>query len=87
MDPSNHEFRFFLKFSLGMNAYYQNAYARALSYFAKLVHLRLNKKLRTEYLRKAEEVCHNISSELREEKKIKTTARCRFLADQIRKML
>lgn len=87
MEPSNHELQFFLNFSLGMNAYYQNAYSKALSHFAKLVPLRLNKKLKKEHLRKAEEVCHKVSSELREEKGLKSTARCRFLADQIKKML
>jgi tetratricopeptide (TPR) repeat protein len=87
MDPLNHELQFFLNFSLGMNAYYQNAYSKALSYFAKLVHLRLNRKLKREYLKKAEDVCYKISSELRDEKKVRTTARCRLLADEIRKML
>ena len=87
MEPSNHQLQFFLNFSRGMNAYYQNAYSKALSYFAKLVPLRLNKKLKKEYLRRAEEVCHKMSSELREEKGLKSTVRCRFLADQIKKML
>jgi tetratricopeptide (TPR) repeat protein len=85
--PSDHELQFFMNFSLGMKAYYKNAYSKTLSFFAKLVHLRLNKRLKRDYLRKAEEVCHRISSELKEEGKVKTTARCRFLADQIKKML
>ena len=85
MEPSNRELQFFLNFSFGMNAYYQNAYSKALSYFTKLVRLRLNTKLKKEYLRKAEEVCHNISAELREEKRVKASAKCRFLADQIKK--
>jgi tetratricopeptide (TPR) repeat protein len=87
MEPSNHELRFFMNFSLGMKAYYKNAYSMTMSYFAKLVHLRLNKKLKRDYLRKAEEVCHRVSSELKGEGEVRTTARCRFLADQIRKML
>jgi hypothetical protein len=87
MESSNHELQFFLNFSLGMNAYYQNAYSKALSHFAKLVHLKLNKKLKKDHLRKAEEVCHKMSSELMEEKGQKSTLRCRFLADQIKKML
>lgn len=87
MDPSDHELQFFMNFSLGMKAYYKNAYSKAMSYFAKLVHLRLNKRLKRDYLRKAEEVCHRVSSELKEEGEVKTTARCRFLADQIKKML
>jgi len=87
MEPSDHELQFFTNFSLGMNAYYKNAYSKTMSFFAKLVHLRLNKKLKRDYLRKAEEVCHRVSSELKEEGEVKTTARCRFLADQIKKML
>ena len=85
MEPSDNELQFFLNFSLGMNAYYQNAYSKALSYFTRLFRLRLNTKLKKEYLRKAEQVCHNISAELREEKKVKASAKCRFLADQIKK--
>jgi tetratricopeptide (TPR) repeat protein len=87
MDPSDHELQFFMNFSLGMKAYYKNAYSKTLSYFAKLLRLRLNKKLKRDYLKKAEEVCHRVSSELKEEGKVKTTVRCRFLADQIKKML
>jgi tetratricopeptide (TPR) repeat protein len=87
MEPSDHELQFFMNFSLGMKAYYKNAYSKAMSFFAKLVPLRLNKKLKRDYLRKAEEVCHRVSSELKEEGEVKTTARCRFLADQIKKML
>lgn len=87
MERLNNELRFFLFYSLGMNAYYQNAYSKALSHFSKLVRLRLNWKSKKEYLRKAEEVCHKITSELKEEKRLKTTAKCRLLADQIRKML
>jgi tetratricopeptide (TPR) repeat protein len=87
MEPSDHELQFFINFSLGMKAYYENAYSKTVSFFAKLVHLRLNKKLKRDYLRKAEEICHRVSSELKEEAEVKATARCRFLADQIKKML
>jgi tetratricopeptide (TPR) repeat protein len=83
----NNELQFFLDFSLGMNAYYQNAYSKALSHFSKLLHPRINKSLKKEYLRKAEEVCHKITSELSDERRLKTNIKCRFLADQIRKML
>jgi hypothetical protein len=62
-------------------------YSKALSYFSRLVPLRLNKKVKREYLRRAEEVCHKMSSELREEKGLKSAVRCRFLAEQIKKML
>jgi hypothetical protein len=87
MEPSDHELQFFMNFSLGMKAYYKNAYLKTVSYFAKLVRLKLNKKLKMNYLRKADEVCHRVSVELKEEGEGKTTARCRFLADQIKKML
>jgi len=87
MEPSDHQLQFLMNFSLGMKAYYKNAYSKTMSFFAKLVHLRLNKKLKRDYLRKAEEVCHRVSSELKEEGEVKATARCRFLADQIKKML
>ena len=87
IEPSDHELQFFMNFSLGMKAYYKNAYSKAMSYFAKLVHLRLNRRLKKEYLKRAEETCHKISSELREDKDVKTSARCRFLADEIKKML
>ena len=87
LEPFDHELQFFMNFSLGMKAYYKNAYSRTMAYFAKLVRLKLNKKLKRDYLRKAEEVCHKVSLELKEEGEGKTTARCRFLADQIKKML
>ncbi len=87
MDPSNYELQFLENFSLGMKAYYRNAYSKALSHFAKMVHLRLNKRLKKDYLKRAEEVCHRMFSELKEEGEPKTTVRCRFLADQIKKML
>jgi hypothetical protein len=70
-----------------MGAYYKNAYSRALAYFAKLVPLRADKKLKKEYLKKAEEACYRISSELGEEKRKKASAQCQLLATQIKKML
>ena len=87
MEPSNHELQFFTNFSLGMKAYYKNTYPKTMSYFAKLLRLRLDRRLKKEYLKKAEEVCHKISSEMREDEDVKATTRCRFLADQIKKML
>jgi tetratricopeptide (TPR) repeat protein len=87
MDPQNKELRFYLDFSLGMRAYYENAYSRALAYFTKLVSPRVSEKTKKESLRKAEEVCYRISSELAEEKRQKTATRCRLLATQIKKML
>jgi len=87
IDPRHRNLQFLLNFSRGMNAYYKNAYSKALSYFSRSVSLRLNGKLKKDYLSKAEEVCRKISSELEDEKKLKASKKSRFLADQIRKML
>ena len=87
MAPRNPDLQFFLNFSLGMNAYYENAYPKALSHFARLARPGTNPKMKKEYLRKAEEICRKILSELKEEKKPRTASKCRFLADQIKKML
>jgi len=87
MNPRNREFQFLLNFSLGMNAYYKNAYSKALSFFAKLVPLRIEKRLKKENLRKAEEVCRKIYSELKDEKGGKAVTKSRILADRIKKML
>ncbi len=85
MDPQNHDLRFLLNFSLGMNEYYRNAYSKSLSYFSKLIPLKLNGKLKKEYLRKVEEVCHKIFSELKEERGLKGARKAGSLVDQIRK--
>ena len=87
IEPHHRDLQFLLNFTLGMNAYYKNAYSKALSYFSGLVSLRLNRKLKKDYLRKTEEVCHKISSELEDEKRLKAARKFQFLADQIRKML
>jgi hypothetical protein len=79
------DLRFLLNFSLGMNAYYRNAYRRSLSYFTKLIPLRLNGKLEKEYLKKVEEVCNKICAELKEEKGDKAAHKAVSLADRIRK--
>ncbi len=85
MDPRRHDLRFFLNFSLGMNDYYKNAYLESLSYFTKLISLKLNGKLKREYLKKVEEVCNKIYSELKEEKGLKAANKASSLADRIRK--
>jgi hypothetical protein len=87
MDSENRDLQFYLNFSLGMGAYYKNAYSRALAYFAKLIPLRADKKMKKEYLKKAEEACYRISSELGEEKRKRASAQCQLLATQIKKML
>jgi hypothetical protein len=87
MDPYHRDLQFLLNFSIGMDSYYKNAYSKVLSYFPKLVRSRLNGKLKKEYLRKAEEVCRKIFSELKEEKGLRTARNAILLADQIKKML
>jgi len=85
MDPHNHGLEFLLNFSLGMNEYYKNAYSKSLSYFSKLTSPKLDGKLKKEYLRKVEEVCKKIFSDLKEEKGLKATREAGSLADRIRK--
>lgn len=87
MDPPNLELQFLLNFSLGMNAYYKNAYSKALSYFWKLIHLKLDGKFKKDYIKKMEEVCHKIAMELQEEKRLKIARKAYSLVDQIKKML
>ena len=87
IDPRSPPLQFLQNFSLGMNAYYENTYSKALSHFSRLVRLKTNTKLKKEYLRKAEAVCRKMASEAREEKKLRTARKSQFLADQIRKML
>ena len=85
MDPHHHGLRFLLNFSLGMNEYYKNAYLKSLSYFSKLTSLQFNRKFKKEYLRKVEEVCKKISSELKEEKDLRGARKAGSLAERIRK--
>ena len=85
MDSKNHDLQFFLNLSLGMNEYYKNAYPKSLSYFAKLIPSKLEKKSKKEYLRKVEEVCHKILFELKEERGAKAARKAGSLVDRIRK--
>ena len=85
MDPHHEGLQFLLNFSLGMNEYYKNAYSKSLSYFSKLARAKLDGKLKKEYLRKVEEVCKKISSDLKEENGLKAAREAGSLADRIRK--
>jgi len=85
MDSNNHDLQFLLNLSLGMNEYYKNGYPKSLSYFAKLIPFKLEKKLKKEHLRKVEEVCHKIFFELKEEKGPKAARKAGSLVDRIRK--
>jgi tetratricopeptide (TPR) repeat protein len=87
MDTHHRDLQFLLNFSLGMNAYYNNLYSKALSYFAKMIHPKSNVKGKKEYLRKVEEICQKVSSELKEGKGLRGARKASSLADQIRKML
>jgi hypothetical protein len=85
MDPYNQGLQFLLNFSLGMNEYYGNAYSKSLSHFVKLLPLKMNEKLKKDYLRKVEEVCNKIYYELKEEKGLRGARKAGSLADRIRK--
>lgn len=87
MDTHHRDLQFLLNFSLGMNAYYNNLYSKALSYFAKMIHPKSNVKGKKEYLRKVEEICQKVSSELKEGKGLRGARKASSLADQIKKML
>jgi hypothetical protein len=85
MNPHNDDLQFLLNFSLGMNAYYRNAYPKSISYFSKLIPLKGNGKLKKEYLRKVEGVCEKICLEWKEEQSLKAAKKAGSLADRIRK--
>jgi hypothetical protein len=87
IDSSTPGLQFLLNFSLGMNAYYNNAYPQALYYLEKMIHYRSNTKARKEYLGKTEEVCRKIYQELKEERRLKIARKARLIADRIKKML
>jgi len=85
IDPLDVNLRFFLNFSLGMNAYLLNSYPKALSSFTKLVSSTETAKWQRDYLKKAEEVCRKMFSELREEKRLKMAKTAGRIADQLKK--
>jgi hypothetical protein len=85
--PYDRSVQFLLDFSLGMNAYYHNAYLKALSHFTKLLALRPDEKEKKDYMRKAEEISHKISSEAKEEGHLEAAAAARSVAERIKKVL
>jgi hypothetical protein len=85
--PRDRNLQFLLDFSFGMNAYYHNAYPRVLSHFTKLLALRPEAKEKKDYLKKAEEICHKISSEAKEEGHPEEATAARSVAERIKKML
>jgi hypothetical protein len=83
--PRQKDLQFLLNFSLGMNAYYNNAYPKALSHFKKLLLLRSSLREKKDYLKKVEEICQKISTEWTEEKGPKAARDASLLADRSRK--
>ncbi|MDP3017746.1 MAG: hypothetical protein Q8N70_11845 [Deltaproteobacteria bacterium] len=87
LGPPHNELLFLLYFSLGMDAYYKNLYTRTLSFWGKLISIRLKKYFKKHYARQLEEVCHKMASELNEEGRPKLAQKALSLADQTKKML
>ncbi|NWF94225.1 MAG: hypothetical protein HXY46_15095 [Syntrophaceae bacterium] len=87
MDAEHPDLRFFQNLSLGMQAYYDNLYPKALACFTKLVNSNSKASGKKDYLRRVEEVCSKISSELREGRNLRGARKASSLADRIRKML
>lgn len=86
-EPRHPDLQFLLNFSLGMKAYYNNTYSKALSHLGKLIRFRSNPKVKKEFLEKAGGVCHKISFELKEEQRLKAAKKAYSLAERIKKML
>jgi hypothetical protein len=68
-----------------MKAYLENSCSQSLSFFAKLVGFWKRAKWQREYLRKAEDVCRKIVSEMEEEKKLKLAKKAGWIADQLKR--
>ena len=85
MDPRDLRLQFLLNFSLTMKAYLENSYSQSLFSSAKLVAYNKKARWQREYLKKAEEVCHNISSEMKEENRPKMAKKAGRIADQLKK--
>ena len=64
---------------------YHNAYLKALSHFTKLLALRPDEKEKKDYMRKAEEISHKISSEAKEEGHLEAAAAAHSVAERIKK--
>ena len=83
MAPQQSDILFLFCFCLGMKAYYNNLYPKALSCFEKL--LPIKSKMKKDYLKKIEEVCQNITGEMEDEKDLKTSHRAYSLVDRIKR--
>ena len=87
MAPYRSDLSFLLDFSLGMDAYYNDANSKALAHFEKLPSVWPKDEVPFEYLRKVEQTCDRICVELKEEKRRKTFLLACSIADEIKKML
>ena len=87
LHPRNPELQSLCRFSLGMDAYYRNDYPRALSHFFKLVSHRPDGKFKKEYLRKTEEACRKMASELKEEKHLEAARKAQSIAEHVKRMV
>lgn len=83
MAPKQSDILFLFCFCLGMKAYYNNLYSKALSCFEKL--LPLKSKMKKDYLKKVEEVCQKITTEMEDEKDLKISHRAETLVDRIKR--
>ncbi len=84
INPDHRDLQFIFNFSLGMNAYYNNTYSKALSHFGKLLRPRSKRKIKKEYLKKVEDICLKISIELEGEAP-EEAQKASFLAERIKK--
>lgn len=85
MDSESPLIQLLLHFSRGMEAYYKNRYAKALSHFSRLASSPQGIRGRKEYMKKAEEACHKIVSELKDDKKTRGMRRASSVADRLKK--
>ncbi len=83
MAPKQSDLLFLFCFCLGMKAYYNNLYSKALSCFEKLLPIKSKKK--KDYLKKVEEVCQKITDEMEDEKDRKISHRAETLVDRIKR--
>ncbi|MGB9628318.1 MAG: hypothetical protein ACPL6D_06630 [Thermodesulfobacteriota bacterium] len=83
MAPRQSELLFLYCFCLGMKAYYNNAYSKALSCFEKL--LSIKSKRKKDDLKKVEEVCQRMTNEMEDEKDLRIFHRITYLVERIKR--
>ena len=85
-DPGSKTLKSLLNFSLGMDAYYKNTYAKSLSYFKKLASPSIKRTLKKKYSKRAGEVCLKISCDLEEDNLRRGAKKAGSLAQKLRKL-